>query len=128
LRLENQLRFSFATDPEIRTLHFVRDRQNPARLNWREDNSVPYSKLTADYALVSRVLDPVTEKSVVVAAGLTKDGTSAAGEFATEERYLADLARHAPPGWERKNFQVVLSTEIINGIAGPPRIEATYFW
>lgn len=128
LRLENQLRFSFATDPEIRTLHYIRDRQNPGRQNWREDNSVAYTKLTADYAIVSRVLDPMTEKSVVVVAGLTKDGTSAAGEFATEERYLADLARHAQAGWERKNFQVVLSTEIINGIAGPPRIEATYFW
>lgn len=128
LRLENQLRYNFATDPDIPSLHFIHDGQNPNARNWRADNSVPYVKLAADYAIVSRVQDPMTEKWVVVVAGLTKDGTTAAGEFATEDRYLDELAQRAPAGWERKNFQVVLATEIINGIAGPPRILTTYFW
>jgi hypothetical protein len=70
----------------------------------------------------------MTEKWVVVVAGLTKDGTMAAGEFATEDRYLSEFAQAAPAGWERKNFQVVLTTEIIAGVAGPPRVVAKYFW
>ena len=128
LRLQSQLRFVFERDPDVPSASFVRDRQNPSRTQWREDDGVPYPRLTADYAIVSRFLDARTEKAVVVVAGLTKDGTMAAGEFATEERYLQTLARQAPAGWERKNLQVVLSTEIINGIAGPPRILATHFW
>jgi hypothetical protein len=128
LRLENQMRFDFEHDAVNHTVSFIHDRQNPSRTNWRVDSSIPYSKLAADYAIVSRVLDPLTEKSVVVVAGLTKDGTMAAGEFATEERYLETMARQAPSGWEHKNLQVVIATEIINGNPGPPRILATYFW
>ena len=64
----------------------------------------------------------------VVVAGMGKDGTSAAGEFVTDPRYLQMLADRAPKGWERKNLQVVLNTEVINGNVGPPRIVATYFW
>jgi hypothetical protein len=128
LRLENQLRFVFEGDPVTKSANIIKDRQNPSRTSWRIDNAAEYSKVTADYAIVSRVLDPVTERAVVVIAGLTKDGTTAAGEFATEERYLQALARVAPAGWERKNFQVVISTEIIDGNPGPPRIVATNFW
>jgi hypothetical protein len=46
----------------------------------------------------------------------------------TEPRYLEKFAAKAPKGWERKNLQVVLATEVMNGNIGPPRILATYFW
>ena len=128
LRLENQLRFVLEKNPAEPGTNVIRDRRNPSRTNWTEDDSIPYTRLTADYAIVSRFLDPRTEKVVVVVAGLTKYGTIAAGEFATEERYLQSLASQAPSGWERKNLQVVIATEIINGIAGPPRVLASYFW
>ena len=128
LRLENQLRFGFERDPASPSVSYIRDRQNPSHTNWRTDLTAEYSKVSADYALVSRVLDPRTERSVVVVAGLTKDGTKAAGEFVTEERYLKMLTAQAPSGWERKNIQVVISTEIIDGNPGPPHILASYFW
>jgi hypothetical protein len=128
LRLENQLRFVFEADPVSPSSQFIRDRQNPSRVTWRGDIATPYAKLTGDYAIISRFVDPRTEKMVVVVAGITKDGTAAAGEFVTEERYLEGLARQLPSGWEHRNLQVVIATEIINGNAGPPRILATHLW
>ena len=51
-----------------------------------------------------------------------------AGEFVTEPRYLDMLAARAPRGWEKKNLQVVLATEVVRGNTGPPHILATHFW
>ncbi len=84
--------------------------------------------MNEDYAIVSRFLNPLTEKMVLVVGGMGRDGTLAAGEFVTEPRYLEMLASHAPKHWERKNLQVVLATEVVKGNTGPPRILATYFW
>ena len=72
--------------------------------------------------------DPLTEKILVTAAGSTKDGTIAAGEFVTEPRYLSALTSTAPAGWEEKNVQVVLGTEVVNGVPGPPKVVAKHFW
>jgi hypothetical protein len=65
---------------------------------------------------------------VVVVAGMGKNGTLAAGEFVTNSRYLEMLASRAPKGWEHKNLQVVISTEVVNDNTGPPQILASYFW
>jgi hypothetical protein len=126
MRLENQLRFTFeryADGPG----GFIRDRQNAGRV-WSHHPERPYSRITEDYAIVSRFVDSRTEQTIVVVAGMGKDGTIAAGEFVTQPRYLEMLAAAAPKGWERKNLQVVIATELINGNAAPPRILATHFW
>jgi len=127
MRLDTQLRFTFERDAVSRT-PYIRDRLNPSRTNWKSDDNLPYAKFTGDYAIVSRFVDPRTERAVVVVAGIAKDGTMAAGEFVTEARYLEALARVAPSDWEHKNLQVVIATEVINGNVGPPRIVETYFW
>ena len=51
-----------------------------------------------------------------------------AGEFVTNEALLASLVGKAPPGRQGKNVQVVLSTEVIDGQAGPATIVATNYW
>ncbi len=127
MRLDTQLRFTFERDAVTR-IPYIRDRLNPSRTNWKSDDNLPYSKFTGDYAIVSRFVDPRTERAVVVVAGIAKDGTMAAGEFVTEARYLEALAKRAPSDWEHKNLQVVIATEVINGNVGPPRILETYFW
>ncbi len=127
MRLNHELRFRYEWDEQSHT-GMIRDWQNPSGRNWVHDPSVPYASLTHDYALVSRFLNPLTEKMVVVVAGMGRDGTMAAGEFVTEPRYLDLLAARAPRHWGRKNLQVLLETEIIKGNPGPPRIVATHFW
>jgi hypothetical protein len=127
MRLENQLRYTFEREPGS-PVGFIRDRQNPSKAMWVHHPELPYSRLTYDYAIVSRFVDSRTEQTIVVVAGMGKDGTIAAGEFVSQPRYLDELATLAPGGWERKNLQVVLATELINGNAAPPRIVATHFW
>lgn len=125
LRLTGPMRFSFQRDKD---LFYISDRLHPNNRERSVDYSTPYMKLTRDYALISRVLTPTTERIVVVAAGLTGSGTMAAGELLTNQGYMESVLKNAPKGWERKNLQLVISTEVINGNSGPPRLVDQCFW
>jgi hypothetical protein len=125
IRLTGLQRFKFEQSGDIR---WIADRQNPARKDWAVNLTTPIPELTEDYALISRLLDPTTDRMVVVVAGLRSYGTAAAGEFLTNPEYLAAIAKQAPKDWEHKNLQVVLTTKVINGNSGPPRVVATTFW
>ena len=84
--------------------------------------------MTEDYAIVTRGFDPSTEKAVVSVAGIEAYGTLAAGEFVTEPEYVGVALSAAPRGWRHKNVQFVLTTKIIDGTPGPPRVLATHVW
>ena len=126
MRLTRDMRFSFDRDPN--TLVFrIRDKQD-ATANWALDMSMPFNSQTADYALISRVYDSTTGRMVVVVAGIGAIGTMAAGEFLIDTQYFEQLARQAPRDWEHKNVQVVITAQVINGHAGPPRVVTAAFW
>jgi hypothetical protein len=127
MRLNRELRFSVSRDPATAVITIV-DRQDQSKPLWRSDDQAPYSERNEDRAVISRFLNPVTEQEVVLIAGIGRDGTTAAGEFVTESKYMQELAKRAPSGWRRKNLQVVISTEVINGNVGPPRVVAFCFW
>jgi len=127
MRLLGQLRYSLVRDPATK-VEWIEDRQNPSKRSWMVDSTIPNLRLTEDYAIISRVLDPATERMVVVAAGIMQYGTIAAGEFLTNSKYLEELAKQAPANWQRKNMQAVIATKVINGNSGPPRILATDYW
>ena len=38
------------------------------------------------------------------------------------------FAKVAPSGWEQRNLQIVLATNVIKGTSGPPRVVVTHFW
>jgi hypothetical protein len=63
-----------------------------------------------------------------VIAGIARGGTIAAGEFITNPAYLAQLSNAARAAGNKKNMEIVLSTQIIDGRPGSPKIEAAYFW
>ena len=65
--------------------------------------SQPYSTFLQDYGIITRVLDPSTEKMVVIASGIASYGTMAAGDFLTQEKYMKMVADRAPSGWEHRN-------------------------
>jgi hypothetical protein len=127
LRLGGDLRFYFEHDGQ-RGRDFVRDRQNPARVEWQLDSGGDYKKIAADYALVTRVFNAQTEQFVVVAAGITEIGTMAASEFLTTPEYFREALRNAPRDWRKRNMQAVLSAKVMSGTAGPPRVLAAHFW
>jgi hypothetical protein len=81
-----------------------------------------------DYAILARFTDTNTGKLAIVVAGIGRGGTRAAGEFLSDNANLAQLMRAAKAADDKKNMEVVLSTQIIDGEPGTPKMEASYFW
>jgi len=125
LRLAGPLRFGFSRDGRF---FWVSDRTRPLDKRWGVSYDTPYLKLTEDFAVITRVHDPTTERMVVIVAGLTGYGTTASGEFLTNPAYLEALSKSAPKDWASKNMQIVISAKVINGNSGPPNVIDEYFW
>lgn len=128
LRLTRGLRFRFGNDAGM-THFWIEDTQSPAHTHWSIDRTVQQSTNNyRDYAIVARFRDANTGKLAVIAAGIARGGTVAAGEFLTQPGDMDSIRGQAPKSWAGENMEFVISTEIIDGRSSPPRIEATYFW
>ena len=73
LRLAGPLRYSFERDADFH-ITSIRDEQNPGRNDWKVDRRTPDMDLTEDFSIVSRVSDPTTGETVIVAAGESYPG------------------------------------------------------
>jgi hypothetical protein len=105
------------------------DAENPSQTNWGIDRQEQMTKNNyRDYAIVARFTDGNTGKLAVIIAGVGRGGTIAGGEFVSNPAYLAQLSNAARAAGNKKNMEVVLSTQIIDGEPGSPKVEATYFW
>jgi len=128
LRLTNPLRYHFANNSDMSEVRIV-DRANPALSNWAVERAVQDSTNNyRDYAIAARFTDTNTGKLTVIVAGLARGGTIAAGEFITDPSDLVQVQRAAQAAGDKKNMEVVLSTQIIDGEPGSPKMEAAYFW
>lgn len=125
-RLVPRLRFTVERTTPTKVV--LRDRNNPSNQDWTIDYAAPYLDVTRDYAIVLRMVDPKTEQVVVGVAGLTVFGTHAAGDFLTNGNEMKKLASIAPAGWEKKNMEIVLATDVIRGRSGPASVVAAQFW
>jgi hypothetical protein len=83
LRLSNDLRFRFSPKPAAE----IYDSKNPS-ISWTRPQEMPAYKDADDYAIVARFKDKLTENTVVIIAGIGKNGTAAATQFVTSARYL----------------------------------------
>jgi hypothetical protein len=63
----------------------------------------------------------------VIVAGIGRGGTIVAGEFLVDSGDLAHLRRSAKAAGDKKNMEIVLSTQVIDEKPGSPKMEATYF-
>jgi hypothetical protein len=128
LRLTAPLRFHFANDADMNQL-WIEDRDNPGKHDWVLDRSQQQKTGTyKDYAIVARFVDPNTDQFVVVAAGIGRGGTVAAGEFLVDQNRMAEMLKQLPGDWKRKNLEIVLETQVIEGRSGSPRISAIHVW
>jgi hypothetical protein len=128
LRLTNPLRYHFANDANMTHL-WIMDSIAPGPSRWMVDRGVQMATNNyRDYAIMARFTDPNTGKLAVVVAGIGRGGTRAAGEFLTDNGNLSQLMRAAHAAGDKKNMEVVLSTEIIDGEPGAAKMEAEYFW
>jgi len=127
LRMLKPLRFHFANNPEM-TMFSIVDGAQHEQARWVLDRRQQVATNNyRDYAIVARFTDEITGKPTLIAAGIARGGTIAAGEFLTSPALL-DAVRKQRPSAKSKNVEVVLSTQIINGEPGTPSIEAVYYW
>jgi hypothetical protein len=127
MRFDGPLRYTFEKS-STRNFSWIQDRQHPEQRNWVLDWSQPYLADTEDYAVISRLRHPATDRIVLIVAGMGRYGTIAAGEFLTDHGYMDAFARAVPPGWQSRNVQIVLAASVIKGNSGPPRVVATHVW
>jgi hypothetical protein len=110
------------------TVYWIADRQHPESRAWQVSVIHLESDVLKDYAIAARFTDESTGQMVLVAAGIAGSGTRAAGEFLTDEASLKQLADSAGTDWGKKNFEVVLSTQVVKEMQGKPKVEAKTFW
>lgn len=125
LRVTQKLRFGFESKDGVALLV---DRKSQKATTWATAWDTPYEKLSRDYAIVARIHDSTTGQPVIIAAGISEEGTEAAGEILYNPEYLASLLAKAPPDWDRKNMEAVIETQVIQGHSGPPNVLAVETW
>jgi hypothetical protein len=128
LNRTSSLRFHFEGLRDPNSVYWIADRQHPESRAWQISAHAQKSDVLKDYAIAARFTDEGTGQVVLVAAGIAGSGTRAAGEFLTDEENLKQLADSTGTDWSKKNFEVVLSSQVVNGIQGKPKVEAKTFW
>ena len=125
LRVTQKLRFGFESKDDVA---IIVDRKSPKQTSWATAWDLPYQKLSRDYAIVARIHDNTTGQPVIVAAGISEEGTEAAGEILYNPVYLDSLIAKLPANWEQLNMEAVIQTQVIEGHPGPPSILAVETW
>jgi hypothetical protein len=123
LRLVRPLRFHFSPDTDSES---ILDAEHPS-VRWQRDPALPYSSAD-DYALVARFRDSTTDGWVVVLAGVGRNGTEAAAQFATSPHYMQVLRDRAGTDFTNRNVEAVLKVSVIDGKTGAPSIQAVHVW
>ncbi len=122
-------RLKFDKPPGYSRFIWIEDTQGGSQTRWGVDCTLPLAQVTHDYAIIARYFDQNTEQEVVIAAGLRENGTTAASEFLTSNRYLSQLDQFASKSdWAKRNLEAIIETEVVGGRSGPPRVVAATFW
>jgi len=128
LNRTSSLRFHLEGPEGPDRVYWIADTQHPESRAWQVRAQAPKSYVVKDYAIAARFNDESTGQVVLVAAGIAGSGTRAAGEFLTDEAGLKQLSGGAGVDWGQRNFEVVLSAQVVNGMQGKPKVEAIAFW
>jgi hypothetical protein len=125
LRVTQNLRFGFESKDGVA---LIVDRKSPKQTSWATAWDLPYEKLARDYAIVARFHDSTTGQPVIIAAGISEEGTEAAGEILYNPVYLDSLLARLPSNWEQMNMEAVIETQVIQGHSGPPNVLVVETW
>ena len=86
------------------------------------------AEITRDYGLITRQLSGKAGQFLVQVAGISHFGTEAASEFLANKKEFTDALHSESINLQKKNFQIVVSTDVTAGRAGPPHIVAVSSW
>jgi hypothetical protein len=126
MSLTDPLRFHFLRPAA--DVFEIQDRQDPTHGTWAINTLTPLSRIGHDYGIVACFHDPTTDQTMIVAAGIGENGTIAASELLSNEKYFSELTRAERLPRRYQNVEAVIETQVIDGKHGPPRVVATYTW
>ena len=123
MRLSRELPFAFEEAPDHKTGRIV-DTSSPSPKSWMVDIDMPHKKIAHDYGIVARYKSRLAGQTVVIVAGISSQGTQAAGKLLTSSDFesIQSISKKAP------NFEVVIETEAIDGHAAQPQVVASKTW
>jgi len=104
---------------------WIEERVKPNRA-WRP--GVDGRRGSKDFAIVARLQSSKTGQFLVIVGGVGMVGTEAAGRFVTRQTDLDAALRNAPAGWQAKNLEMVLESDVIDGSASTPQVVAVRSW
>jgi len=81
-----------------------------------------------DFAIVARLLTSKTGQPLVIIAGTGMVGTEAAGRIIYDDATLKTVLAGAPKDWSKKNLELVLETDQVDGSSSQPRVVAIKTW
>lgn len=125
MRLTEPLRFGFLEDHE---LICVLDHNQKEKRDWCVRVDQAPSLLSQDFAIIARYHDLTLDQPVVIAGGLSVEGTAAVGEMLSDPNALKVLFQNTHKDWRTVNFEAVLQTQVIDGHSGPPKVLAVEYW
>jgi hypothetical protein len=120
------LRFRFFGND--RREFWIMDAKNPQQHDWVLKLDTPYAAVQRDYAIIARVHDPNTGQVEVVVAGIGMSATAAGGAMLVDTKQLEELRRRVGPAFRDHDFEAVLSSDVVDGMAGTPKIIAVTSW
>lgn len=123
LKMTAPLRFHFANNRDM-SQFWIEDRQAPEKRDWFTDANV---KVRKDYALLARFVPPSTGQTTFVIAGLRPLSMTEGVKLLLSPELLERLPMGAAVK-SAANLEIVIETEVVDGIAGTPSILAVHTW
>jgi hypothetical protein len=105
--------------------HIV-DKKDPSHY-WRR-KSHPGTLAGDDYVVISRLIKPETGNSILAIGGIDTYSNQAGADFLSDPDRLDALLKTLPTGWERKNMQIVLHTNVVKEVPTAVNVEAWDIW
>ncbi|MDE1161349.1 MAG: hypothetical protein PW792_05305 [Acidobacteriaceae bacterium] len=122
LRLTKDLPFHFEESPDGRTGRIV---AKDGKTQWAVDITTPHQRIAKDYGIVAKFHSPLSGEPSVIIAGISSQGTQAAGELLTSPQAFKGALRDLK---NAENFEAIVETEAVDGKAGPPHVIAFKTW
>jgi hypothetical protein len=104
---------------------WIEERAKPNQ-TWRP--GVDGRRASKDFAIVARLQNSKTGQFLVIVGGVGMVGTQAAGRFVSRQGDLDAVLRTVPVGWQTKNLEIVIESDVIDGSASTPRVVAVRTW
>jgi hypothetical protein len=126
LKMTAPLRYHFTNNAEMSTF-WIEDRQAPQMKDWSSDVT-PGVRIVKDYALIARFVPSSTGQTIYVIAGLRHPSMEEGVKLLLSPQLLDQMMSLDAAGKRNKNVEMVIQTEVVDGVAGKPSVLAVHTW